>query len=414
MFHELLHFLDTGIEYGWSRDCALPVTKMLLRTDNAHVAPGLMNSSQTVLDDYDYLINRLYTTELLLPLGSDYVSVNHHYQNARAYADEWVNVSRNISLLRKLSQKIVSSEDFRIWMEWDIHEGIKRYIERNGALFNIEHAPTVSSILTLNDREVRELWSSSREYDLVKSLSWGSDDFRLHFGAYMVSGLIRGVINNEVARRQRVQVYHSPFRHGLFGRANHSHRSVMEPIFNVEFFLAIEILAGALKQSKLRKRVDVYAENVHKARQGIQAYRGQKLKRETGHDAHKIAIGICRDADVTLWNRRSETMFSALVSTASGVCGSVYFDPWTSLAVGAGVGIVAEQQQWSRNLARVWEQNIRKMSSIPGCRVLYTYNLPFLDQGHHFSDQGYNEDDELPNNEDDELRNNENDELLRI
>ena len=368
MLHELLHFLETGCEYSWARDCVLPATSVMLSSDNAHIAPGMMNTNNTVVDDIEFLKGELQRATLLRPLPRNFVS-GDHYIEAREYTKNAVANADRLATISQSAEAVVGSTEFKTWMEWDLHveHGLKGYIRRNEGLFPKEHIPLVAEALDVSVADAGQLHSASGNFNHVKALS--GRDYLAYFHAYMVSGLVRGLVNDKNAELQGAQIYHSPFRKALFENEEDK-KTVENACPNTEYFLMRDLLHGALKQRGLRNRIKCYVENVRKARGYLNNLPDRVVPVDDAEAAEKQAREIAIAANLTLWPKRNELLFSvAIGAIGASAIGSLGLSIWGSvIASGIFSGLIHKSQ-----LPVAWAQNQRAMSKLPAGRLFYDY-----------------------------------------
>jgi hypothetical protein len=337
------------------------------------MAPGLGTAKNIELDDYDWMITRLLGADLLKPI--QFLDKNKQAESER-HAIEWTENDQNMSNLISVVNSLHSSdENFSLWMDWVLHNALKEHSIRFSGLFDPFFLPAVSKVLGVSLDESKDLLSLSKKYDEVKAFAQsGRAEFTLISKGYIASAMLRGIVNDKSAELYAIQIKHHPFRELILPEPSKLSESFLPS--NTAYFLTEEIIRGALSQKSLREKINIYIDNVRKARSYANTESRLFDEDKTAHEAKKLAREIAHKADLTIGSKKTELYFTVGIGLSAGVVVNLYFTSFVpNIMVGFLASFVADKLGISHKAASYYHRAGRYFDELPSGRIQFRKSL---------------------------------------
>lgn len=264
--------------------------------------------------------------------------------------DEWAKGDVGVGAA---VESLQSDASFRTWLRGEADHVWVEYARRMNGLFPAFHIPIIARELRVSEAELRALHNATLDLQQVRALSEGKDasGSRLLCDAYVASTLVRGRYYCELARSEKKQLVRHPLRLAASARPITSDLMSTEPdrlvCSRAETLFLRLLLATIFCESDLERRIELWIENVGRARTGLLDLNGD-LRRDLRTSRSRAAGGdeeaVIRAAKALGIRTHGRTLTSTIdvaLSVAATGFGAFYLSGWSDFALGTVATAVA-------------------------------------------------------------------------
>jgi hypothetical protein len=223
------------------------------------------------------------------------------------------------------------------------------------ALFVDVHIPYIAPLLGCSEKDLRQIHSASHDLGIVKrwlseSNLEPSESLQLATKGWLLSALIRGKYHERLAVKANLQLIAHPFRDVVATRLG---KGISKKVPSSEEFFVRTIIGSAIAEANLNRRVEVWASNIKKARDGIAARAIALPDAMTQEDAERLAVVAAKRIGLSTTAAKIERFFDVGVSAGLGSLIALTLVPWLGhLAPLAGLLGPVVNQAYRHNRGR--------------------------------------------------------------
>lgn len=371
--YEVIHlFRKRGMAdtSAWTWRCSTEVTNALIHGRHLGIAhtpatslyPGPWGDIQRKLSDQ---------VQLLVP------SVNIQ-REARRIVNDWALSEDGIRLLKRSidpsyyrSRDRESQRSFICYQENMVVHSWPALVGPH-EIFEKQNIRAISHVTGFSQRELSQAHKASKDsrnlQRFASNLCPDNELFIIIWRAYLVDLLIRARYHDEAARMQGSQVLHHPARNPILkqlpgGRTRYS-------VTNTDQAFANVLLAGALAERTQQKRIDLWLENVFKARRAAQRGNLDLDAQEDEKVAEHIAVDRAMDLELCTHARMFDEVADAAIAGGMGILTSFVLSGWVDVAIAAGMYVAAKSKDLGSRASNLAFERRRRLerfaSSSPG------------------------------------------------
>lgn len=312
--------------YPWAWNTSLEVTCSLINVNNLIAAPE-PDISTGASGLFGHLTNEL---SLFIDLNQPMLQDKHAVvRNTKMWA------GRYPEKVRLAYDHLMSDRDnFPYWIENSINNIWPEHSKRLGGLFHPNFIPQMSKILCVDEPELEKMWKLSCKPKFLDDYAKHKIDrekYKTLKDAYIVSALIRGRYQDNVAASSKTQILHHPLRRQPSLYKPTSVAQTEYGISNVEIYLSSIILAGAYAEKDPKKRVSCYAENVSKAKIAVKKEKIDTRQKDSNDTALDIAIKSAKELKIRAYPKWVENAIDIGLNLGVLSLSSFVLSPWASL-----------------------------------------------------------------------------------
>jgi hypothetical protein len=259
-------------------------------------------------------------------------------------AKNWAN--RNPMRLRKALAAIQGTPNSASWVESQIEQFWTYHVKMYGALFNRDFIQPIAKTLDCSPDDLERVHSLSSE--LKNVLRWrdqkGEDEAaQLAKRAWLVAALIRGKVHEKLAEGLGLQLVPHPFRQEVESRLKpeaSKQVSLSEQIFTKM------IIGSALEVHNETKRIKRWADNIRRAREGIEAKKVHLPNAIVASDAERHAADSAKAIDLPCTAPFMPRLLDYASSVSLGSLIYIALSPWPDwVGLASAVGAISLIQQ---------------------------------------------------------------------
>ena len=208
-------------------------------------------------------------------------------------------------------------------------------------IFERRNIPAISHVTGASQRELNQAHKASKDSRILRGfasdLYLDNELFMIIWRAYLVDLLIRARYHDEVARMQGGQVLHHPARSPILKQLTGSRTRYY--VTNTDRAFANILLAGALAERTQEKRIDLWLENVFKARKAAQCGNLDLVTQEDETAAECIAAERAMDLGLRTHARMFDAVTDATIAGGMWALTSFCISKWVVVDGATAVGM---------------------------------------------------------------------------
>jgi hypothetical protein len=222
-------------------------------------------------------------------------------------------------------------------------------------IFERRSIRAISRVIGVSQRELGQAYKASKyERNLARFADDPSSDselFAIVWRAYLVDLLIRGRYHDEAARMQGGQVLHHPARSPILKQLSGS--QTRYGVTNTDQAFSNILLAGALGERTQQRRIDLWLENVFKARRAAQDGKLDLVEQEDNKTAERIAVKRAMELGLRTHARLLDDLTDAVIATGTGVLTSFVLSGWADVGIAVGMYAAAKSEELGSRVGRL-------------------------------------------------------------
>jgi hypothetical protein len=358
----------------WDADCLHKVTSLLLH-ENIFVLPPVKIST-TIPENYRLLLEKF-------PELASYKKAAEKTDITRISA--WFQ--ENINTLQKVWQKNQQNNEFVKWGDFHRKHSFVNHVIRHGSLFEPFFISQLSEVFNCPKSELIEINELSKDLQLVSEWEKAdseSDVILLGKKAWLLAGIMRGKIYENVARNENLLILPHPFREMIFSNGKFYKARTIPT--TEDLFLKM-IIGCSLIETSPQRRIQKWIASTSKARNAI-LNDGLDLKNADSFDksvdlAEEAAKKIGLQASSALIRTTIDMIFRIGLDFVS----HIYIGPWEgplySEAVQASYTIIKGStimEDISEPLISTRKRRLQLASKVPG-RIQFRFFKPHSRNG---------------------------------
>ncbi|HWQ98599.1 MAG TPA: hypothetical protein VN538_10975 [Clostridia bacterium] len=314
---------------NWIKQSALASTTALINMPNLKIAPA-PSQSGAASGIYDYLMRGL----------SDVVGV---VESQEIYKKKALKKTKDLNgeLVKTAYSTVIDDKSFQQWLEQSIEFAWVEHSSRLNGLFNREFIPQLTSIIGVDEKYLFEVWKLSCDVNYIHTIAEkniDNDEVLTMKKAYMISALLRGYFHDTYAKAAGLSIIHHPFRKPILPKLDSEKISFQES--NTESYLSNIILSGALFQSKQKNRINVWLDNIRKARKGVLSGDFKLSEEVSDGDALDLAIKAAKKLELCTSAKWIDEAIDISINVGSIVTSSFILQNWDSLIFSAAAYVL--------------------------------------------------------------------------
>ncbi len=318
----------------WSFNSSIFTTSALINLTTMKTAPA-PSSSHAATDIYGFVSKSIADM-----IGN--ISLDPHI-GQKALDSTKTLVQQNTSQIQNALHQVKSDESYSQWLRTGKQHSWIEHSSRLDGLFNLELIPQISAILDIPVKILAKEWRNSCNIDFIKQLARdkvSNEQQSIIEDAYTTSALLRGYYHDQYAKLVNHQIIHHPFRKPILPKLEAQKESFGST--NVETYLSIIILAGAIAQSNHKERVITWIDNVRKARVGIPSNNFSMENQSSKSIAVQTAADIAKKLDIHTSPKWIDHVINVLIGLNAGCISTFVLQGWPGLVLGTGTSIAME------------------------------------------------------------------------
>jgi len=242
----------------------------------------------------------------------------------------------------------------------------------HGTLFTAEFIPEISLMLGCRQADLERIHElSARESQVSEWVKKRPDteSFRLASDAFAITTLLRGRYHDYAARNAGLQIIHHPMREPLLRTMK---RTDLFEISNTMQYVTNIIVATALKQTGMKRKIQSWANNVLKVRAALADEKIDLRPKDRDDVALDSAIDAVRKSAVDVHPKTLDPLLDILMGLSVGTLTGFTLAPWIGVPAGCAAGVVSRVTQARARLVRgayCARHNLRRLARSSAGRV---------------------------------------------
>jgi len=282
-------------------------------------------------------------------------------REAREIANSWAASDEGASILRRSIEpsyyhsrgdqsrtSFVRYQENMVVHTWPALVGPQEIFEKR----NIR---VISQITGTSQRELRRVYEASKDGRSLRRFaadpSSDNELLAIVWHAFLVDLLIRGRYHDEVARMHGSQVLHHPARSPILGRLYGTHTRY--GVTNTDRAFSNILLAGSLAERTQQKRIDLWLENIFKARKAAQQGGLDLVAQEDNKVAERIAAERAMELGLRTHALLFDEVTDAAIATGTGLMTSFLLSGWVDVAIAVGMYAAARSEELGSRAGRL-------------------------------------------------------------
>ncbi len=317
----------------WTWSCGIKATTALINLHTIKIAPA-PHKSRAASGVYDYLMIGLSNIVDIIKPEDRLIQ--------DAIEETKLLVQNNTEYVEKAFQYVCNYKSYNQWMQDGIHYSWSEHAMRLDGLFNKVFIDQISLIMKVDSNNLEEAWKLSCNNEYLNKVSKEKivdEEIKVIKGAYTISALLRGYFYAIYAKKAKIHFIHHPFRSPILQTSDKRNESIQEfQISNVQRYLTIIILSGALSGGSQKEKMNIWLENISKARKGISFYNLEQVNSES--IALNNAIKIAKELDIRTSPKWIDITIEILIGLGFNVMTSFILQGWDGFVVGLASSVL--------------------------------------------------------------------------
>lgn len=272
-----------------------------------------------------------------------------------------------------LCRSIMADSQFSQWLDSYIQFFWTRHIRMHGALFTKEFIPEISLMLDCPETDLERIHELSGHESQVSE--WvkkrpDTESFNLVADAFAITTLLRGRYHDHAAHNAGVQIMHHPMREPLLRKVK---RTDLFEISNTQQYVTTIIIAAALKQTGIKRRIQSWVNSVLKVRAALADERIDLRPKNRDDVARESAIDAVRKSAVDIHPKTLLPLVDILMGLSVGALTGFMLAPWVGVPIGGVAGwkshegstrLVSSMYRSKHNLRRLTNKNAGRVQRV--------------------------------------------------
>jgi hypothetical protein len=302
---------------AWDKQCLFDVTYLFLH-NNMRAVPTLDNR-RSPTGYTEHVISKFPQLKYFDPQKQG---------SALNQTKKWV--IRNKARLVLAWKQANEDSDFTAWADVHRQQMFIDHVRRHGSLVESAFIPILANILGVTEKELKDADNLSRNLSVVERWAKSShitDEFKLVYEAWLLSGIIRGKYHMHLAAKEGIHLLQHPYRKYIKTRLK---AAQPELVTNTEAYFINFIISSALLERKPDNRVKAWLDNINTARAAIESPSLNLREGDTESEAEDLAFGAAKRINLPCHSARLRKLVTLTVSSGLSAIIGFKISPWVS------------------------------------------------------------------------------------
>jgi hypothetical protein len=241
-------------------------------------------------------------------------------------------------------------------------------------IFEKGNIKSISKVIEVSQKDLRLVYEASKDIQNLRrfaaEMPYDDELFTVLWRAYLVDLLIRGRYHYEAARLEHGQVLHHPARRPVLRRL--AGRNVRYRVTNTDRAFSNILIIGALAETTPQKRMDLWLENVLKARRAASDGALNLVAKDTDESAERLAAKHAMTLNIRTHPRLFDDITDATIAAGTGVLTSFVLTGWADIVATVGMYAASKSEELGSRVGRLTferEGRLQKFASSKAGRV---------------------------------------------